>query len=99
MANPDYEIALEQAGPRGRYVMVFPDGLQAEMTFLRQGDVMTIDHTGVPSAHEGQGAAFQLVQRAIADARAQNFKIRPRCSYVVAQFARHAKEWADVLAD
>jgi predicted GNAT family acetyltransferase len=94
----DYAITLEQNGDRGRYVIFLPDGLEAEMTFQRDGDVMIIDHTGVPSEHEGQGVAFQLVQRAIADARAQNFKIRPRCSYVVAQFAYHAKDWADVLA-
>jgi predicted GNAT family acetyltransferase len=97
-AMTDYTITLEQAGARGRYVIVFPDGLEAEMTFRRDGDVMTIDHTGVPHEHEGQGVAAQLVQRAVADARTQNFKIRPRCSYVVVAFQRHAKEWADVLA-
>ncbi len=94
----DYAINLEQSGARGRYVIVFPDGLEAEMTFRRDGDVMTIDHTGVPTEHEGQGVAAQLVNRAIADARAGGFKILPRCSYVVVAFQRHAKEWADVLA-
>jgi uncharacterized protein len=98
MSEPDYDIALEQDGPRGRYVIVLPDGQKAEMTFVQQDGVMTIDHTGVPPDHEGQGVARFLLDRAIADARAQNIKIRPRCSYVVAQFARHAKEWADVLA-
>ncbi len=101
MTTPAYEIALEEDGGRGRYVIKLPDGLEAEMTFQRQntpdGVLMIIDHTGVPEAHEGKGLAFQLLTRAVADARAQNSKIRPRCSYVVAQFARHAKEWADVL--
>lgn len=98
MSAPEHDITLEKSGARGRYAMVLPDGLQAEMTFALQDGVMTIDHTGVPPEHEGQGIAFQLLMRAIADARAQNLKIRPRCSYVVAQFARHAKEWADLLA-
>src|SRR6478735_5560701 len=62
----DYTINLEQAGARGRYVIAFPDGLEAEMTFSRDGDVMTIDHTGVPTEHEGQGVAAQLVNRALA---------------------------------
>lgn len=94
----EYAITLEQDGPRGRYVIDLGQGEEAEMTFRRQGDVMTITHTGVPPAFEGQGIAAQLVHRAIADARAQGFKILPACSYVVAQFKRHAKEWADVLA-
>jgi predicted GNAT family acetyltransferase len=94
----DYTINLEQSGAHGRYVIAFPDGLEAEMTFRRDGDVMTIDHTGVPTEHEGKGVAAQLVNRALADAHAQGFKIRPRCSYVVAHAQRHPKEWANVLA-
>lgn len=95
----DHAITLEQAGARGRYVIDLGDGEEAEMTFHRSGDVMTITHTGVPPAFEGQGIAAQLVHRAIADARAQGFKILPACSYVIAQFKHHAKDWADVLAD
>jgi len=95
----DYAISLEQDGPRGRYVIDLGQGAEAEMNFRRDGDVMTITHTGVPPPFEGQGIAAQLVHRAIADARAGGFKILPACSYVVAQFKRHAQEWADVLAD
>jgi len=67
------------------------------MTFTRANGVMTIDHTGVPPALEGRGIAAALVQRAVADARAEKFKIAPLCSYVAAQFHRH-KDWADLLA-
>src|SRR5689334_3940485 len=56
-----YDIKLERSGAHGRYVITLPDGLEAEMTFSREGDVMTIDHTGVPSQHEGKGIAAQLV--------------------------------------
>jgi predicted GNAT family acetyltransferase len=95
----EYAITLEQSGARGRYVIDLGQGEEAEMNFHRSGDVMTITHTGVPPAFEGRGIAAQLVQRAIADARAQGFKIVPACSYVAAQFKRHAKEWSDVRAD
>jgi len=37
------------------------------------------------------------VRRAIDDARAKGWKIRPACSYVEAAFKKHP-EWADVLA-
>jgi predicted GNAT family acetyltransferase len=94
----DYTINLEQDGARGRYVIALEGGQEAEMTFHRFDDVMRITHTGVPEEFEGHGIARLLLDRAIADVRAQGFKIFPACSYVVAQFRRHAKEWADVLA-
>jgi predicted GNAT family acetyltransferase len=94
----DYAIERESHGARGRYVIKLSDTAEAEMTYGFADKVMTIDHTGVPPAFEGHGIAGQLVNRAIADARAEGFKIKPRCSYVVVAFKRHAAEWADVLA-
>ena len=91
-----YDIKRED-GAHGRYVIAFPDGLEAELTFNRHNGVMTIDHTGVPVALEGRGIAAALVNKVIEDARAENFKIAPLCSYVAAQFHRHP-EWRDLLA-
>lgn len=92
-----YDIKLEERAGQGRYVIYFPGGHEAEMTFSRANGVMTIDHTGVPPALEGRGIAAQLVKRAIDDARARKFKIAPLCSYVVVQFQRHP-EWRDLHA-
>ena len=73
-------------------------GYDAEMTFRKEANgTIIIDHTGVPPEYEGRGIAAKLVNRAIADAREQGFKITPLCSYVVAQFRRHP-EWADLRA-
>lgn len=54
-------------------------------------------HTRVPDAMRGHGIALQLVQRLVADARANGWRVEPRCSYVRAQAERHP-EWADVFA-
>ncbi|QQR39497.1 GNAT family N-acetyltransferase [Devosia rhizoryzae] len=98
MADQDYTIQREDGPSRGRYFIELDGGAEAEMTFSKSGDgPMVIDHTGVPPAFEGRGIASKLVNAAIADAREQGFKIRPVCSYVVAQFRRH-KEWGDLLA-
>jgi predicted GNAT family acetyltransferase len=91
-----YDIRRE-GGAQGRYVIAFPGGLEAELTFTQHEGVMTIDHTGVPAALEGRGIAAALVNKVIEDARAQRFKIVPVCSYVAAQFQRHP-EWRDLLA-
>jgi len=54
-------------------------------------------HTRVPDAMRGRGVALKLVQRLVSDARANGWRIEPRCSYVRAQAERHP-EWADVFA-
>lgn len=67
-----------------------------EMTYLRQGETMTIDHTRVFDGFEGQGIARQLVLAAVDFARSHGRKIIPLCSYAQAFFARN-EEYMDVV--
>jgi len=94
--NNDPLIEDQQNGNSGRYRLVV-DGLESEMTYVRDGDRMTIEHTYVPDAQRERGLGLALVSRAVKDARAQGLKIVPVCSFAAAQFARHP-EWRDVLA-
>lgn len=90
------DIELEESETKGRYVHR-ADGHEAEMTFSKAGPkLIIIDHTGVPDAFKGQGIGKQLVERAVADARADGKKIVPLCPFAAAQFDKHP-EWADVL--
>ena len=96
---PTIHIERELADSRGRYVAHIDDVEgEAELVFTQRGPaVVSADHTEAPAAMRGTGAALALVERLVADARREHFKIIPRCSYVVAQFKRHV-EWADVMA-
>ena len=67
-----------------------------EMTYIRLGENMTIDHTRVFDGYEGQGIARQMVLAAVDFARANGRKIIPLCSYAQAFFARNA-EYRDVV--
>jgi predicted GNAT family acetyltransferase len=67
------------------------------LTWVDSGGVKVADHTLVPPEIGNLGVAARLVERMVADARAEDFKIRPLCSYVVVAFKRHP-EWADVHA-
>ena len=67
------------------------------LTWVRHGEVLTTEHTLVPTEIGGRGIAGKLVEALIVDARAQGWKIVPQCSYVAAAFKRHP-EWADLLA-
>lgn len=94
----DFKVEREQDEGRGRYVVRLPENREAELTY-RHLDARTVvaDHTGVPPAHRNDGIALELVERLIADARAEGLRIVPQCSYVAAQFRRHP-EWAPLLA-
>ncbi len=89
-------ITREMGAARGRYIATIAGkDAEAELTFLRDGDVFVADHTGTPVALRGHGIATQLVERMVADARREGFKIRPLCPFVVALFAQHP-DWADL---
>ena len=98
MSENTNTVVRQDSPVGGRYVVDLGDGLEAEMTYRRSGPgVITIDHTFVPRSHRGQGLAEALVNAGISDARAENTRIVPLCSYVAAQFNRHP-DWADLLA-
>jgi predicted GNAT family acetyltransferase len=92
-------ITREMNAQGGRYVAKvqgFPG--EAELTFVRTDpDVFIADHTLTPVALRHRGIATQLVERLVADARREGFRIRPTCPFVVDLFDRHP-DWSDLLA-
>jgi|TARA_R100000049_G_C1952168_1_gene100899 hypothetical protein len=59
-------------------------------------EVRIATHTLVPEAIGGRGVAGELVERLVADARKQDFMIRPDCSYVAKKFEEN--DWEAVRA-
>lgn len=91
------EIIREESDNRGRYVLTI-DGAQTELTFTITSPKLRIaDHTGVPDALRGTGAGLRLIQRLVADARAEGWKIIPLCPFVNAQRRKHP-DWADAFS-
>ncbi|MCC0043945.1 MAG: N-acetyltransferase [Brucellaceae bacterium] len=92
------EIQFDQDGQRGKYSVVMPDGSESRLTFLRTGPGHIIaDHTFVPVPYREQGIAEAMVERLIADARANGDKITPTCWFVADEFTRHSPDWDDLL--
>lgn len=70
-----------------------------EICYVPEGEGLLIaNHTFVDDAYAGQGLAGQLLAALVDYARAQNLRIQPVCSYVVAAFERHPERYADVEA-
>lgn len=94
------QIQFEETPKGGRYFIVMPNGELSRLTFVRAGDKHIIaDHTFVPPAYRGEGVAEAMVERLVADARAQNLKITATCWFVAEEFDRHIPDWNDVRAE
>jgi hypothetical protein len=94
------DIEKRTQGAKGSYVARV-QGVEgsARLDFtLRSPTLVSADHTEAPESMRGTGVAMALVERLVADARADGFKIIPLCPYVRLQYKRHP-EWRDVMAD
>lgn len=96
--NHSISITRSEDGSKGRYEARVEghDGV-GELTFSRMSPTKIIaDHTSVDESLRGLGVAGALVERLIADARAEDFRIIPLCPFVKARYQRHP-EWSDVM--
>lgn len=95
----DIDIRRESNERGGRWVATLRGRQgEAELSYVLQGSgVIRANHTYAPPELRGTGLAPALVQRMIADARAEGLKVNPTCPYIRDMFGRHP-EWADVLA-
>ncbi|WP_100260167.1 GNAT family N-acetyltransferase [Qipengyuania seohaensis] len=92
------EIQHEGSDTEGRYFTpVEGSSREAELTWRARGEVRHATHTFVPPEARGQGLAARLVKAMIEDARDQDFRIAPDCSYVEGYFKRHP-ELSDLRA-
>lgn len=94
----DIAITKTIDGDHGRFVATVTghEG-EAELVFrVRSPQLISADHTGSPDSLRGTGAAAALVRSLVEDARANGYRIIPRCPYVRAQYQRHP-EWQDVM--
>lgn len=73
------------------------EGHRGVLDYTLHDGVMTITHTGVPSAIGGRGVAAALTRFALEVARRERWTVVPACSYAAA-FVRRHPEFADLLA-
>ena len=72
---------------------------EAELELSKVSDgLMIAAHTGVPPSMEGMGVGRAIVERLIADARAESFRILPLCPFVKALYRKHP-QWIDVMKE
>ncbi len=89
-------ITVEHLPGRGRFQAVV-DGHLCVADYRLVDGVMQMTHTEVHPALRGGGIAAELVEVALAHARASGLKVEPLCSYVRAYMRRHPQA-RDLLA-
>lgn len=90
-------INHEGMGHKGRFVAREGEQEIGEMTYTVAGsDQIIIDHTeGFPGS-EGKGVGAQLLDAAVAYARAGQLRILPLCPFAHKMMDRRKMEYADV---
>ena len=73
------------------------EGGTALIAYRREGPRISLVHTEVPEALEGQGIGSRLVRGALELIRSEGLRVVPRCSFVAAYMNRHP-ETQDLLA-
>lgn len=66
-----------------------------ECTFVEEGDVWNINHTGVDETHRGQGIAKRLVESITEEAQKQNKTVRAQCSFAAKKMTERNDEKED----
>ena len=73
------------------------DGAIAAAYYRRDGDVLVLTHTEVPSEFGGRGIGSRLAEGVFENLRATGRKAELRCPFMAAWYARHP-EFGDVVA-
>jgi predicted GNAT family acetyltransferase len=89
----DAQVEHDREGHRFHALVAAP---RAVLDYRVADRVMTITHTGVPPEIEGRGVAAALTRAAVEAAKADGWKVHPRCEYAAAWLKRH-KEYADIV--
>ena len=89
------EITIEHNSAAQRYEARI-DRYLAVAEYRRNGDSIAFTHIEVPAALRGRGIASKLVHAALEDARAQELRVVPLCSFVASYIRRH-QEYAPLL--
>ena len=65
------------------------DGHIAFVSYLRRADTIFLTHTEVPKELEGRGLGSALAKAVLERARAEHWKVVPRCPFIAQYIERH----------
>jgi predicted GNAT family acetyltransferase len=91
------EIQRDEHGRKGAFYIDEDGEWIAELTYSKNGNTMTIDHTEIDEKLRGEGIGQDMVKAAVEYARENGLKIKPVCPYA-RKIIESTPEFQDVLA-
>jgi predicted GNAT family acetyltransferase len=82
-------MTVRRDDERSRYEGWADEEIVSVMEYQRRGDVLVITHTGTEPAARGRGRAGELTEQALADVRAQGWRVHPICPFTVEYLDAH----------
>src|ERR1700756_725801 len=77
---------------------VFSDGKLAGFALYRlQGDRITMYHTEIDEAFEGEGLGSELAREALRDIRSRGLMVEPLCPFIAAFIRSHPDDYLDLV--
>ena len=90
------EITLRDNAEASRFEILSGDEVAGFASYSVDGDVVTMPHTVVAEAYDGQGLGGRLVSFALDAVREQGRRVRPVCPFVKGYIERH-EDYADLV--
>jgi uncharacterized protein len=77
---------------------VFSDGQLAGFAqYVLRGDRITMFHTEVDPAFEGEGLGVELAREALNDVRSRGLMVEPLCPFIASFIRHHRDEYLDLV--
>lgn len=99
MAASENDDALLIVDDRDQSRFVVEDAADAELIYRREGDRLTLVHTGVPDEMAGRGIGGRLVRGAVEHAAREGLTVVPRCPYARKWLEEHPDVASTVTVD
>lgn len=91
------QIQHDEHGRKGAFYIDEDGEWIAELSYIKNGSTMTIDHTEIDEKLRGEGIGQDMVKAAVEYARKSGLKIKPACPYA-RKLLEGTPEFQDVLA-
>ena len=96
MASSSTDVRVSDNSAASRYELRLGDSIAGVIAYRLSDETITLIHTEVEPAYEGQGVGAKLVAAALDDVRARGLRMIPLCPFVRSYIARHP-EYADLV--
>lgn len=82
---------------KNRYLVQFHDGGEGELVYQKNGEILSLIHSQVPSNRRGAGLGARLMESSLTQIETEGLKVLPICSYTQ-HYINRKPRWHALLA-